>query len=358
MRVRNVRKTTYAVTDFLSWQRAKTLTMSPSFQRRDVWPPAAKSYLIDTVVRGLPIPIIYIRERTRLETLEPAREVVDGQQRLRTLISFIEPEILPGFRKEKDAFVVSRAHNDEIAGKTFTELSEEVRRQILSYELSVHVLSPDTDDQEVLEIFSRLNSTGVRLNDQELRNAKFFGELKRTAYGMAYEQLTRWRQWTIFGERDIARMNEVELVSEFIGLMLYGLRGKTQRALNALYKDKDPAFPEEHEVRRRFRAVMDAIDDTIGRQLPGLEFSNLTLFFDLFACFYDLMFGLGSGLERVTSRKLPAGLGQSLARVSGRIAARDVPEEIGTALRGRTTHLQSRQARLNFLRQVCTGDAP
>ena len=56
-------KTTYKVSDFLSWQRSKTLELRPSFQRRPVWQPGAKSYLLDTIIRGLPIPIIFLREQ-------------------------------------------------------------------------------------------------------------------------------------------------------------------------------------------------------------------------------------------------------------------------------------------------------
>jgi uncharacterized protein with ParB-like and HNH nuclease domain len=88
-------KTQYKVSDFITWKRSKSLTLSPYFQRRSVWKKGAKSYLIDTVIRGLPIPIIFIRERKNdLDSLEPKREVVDGQQRLRTLFSFIQPKLL------------------------------------------------------------------------------------------------------------------------------------------------------------------------------------------------------------------------------------------------------------------------
>src|SRR5438045_2613534 len=73
----DITRTQYRVSDFLSWQRAKSLVLSPSFQRRPVWKTGAKSYLVDTVVRGLPMPIIFLREqKTDLESLEPKREVV------------------------------------------------------------------------------------------------------------------------------------------------------------------------------------------------------------------------------------------------------------------------------------------
>jgi hypothetical protein len=66
----------FKVSDFLSWQREGSLVLSPSFQRRPVWKPSAKSYFIDTVVRGLPVPIIFIRERINLSTQTAIREIV------------------------------------------------------------------------------------------------------------------------------------------------------------------------------------------------------------------------------------------------------------------------------------------
>ena len=52
-------KTIFKVSGFLSWQRNNSLLLSPQFQRNSVWKSGTKSYLIDTVVRGFPIPIIF-----------------------------------------------------------------------------------------------------------------------------------------------------------------------------------------------------------------------------------------------------------------------------------------------------------
>jgi len=72
--------------------------------------------------------------------------------------------------QKRDSFVVTRTHNRDIAGKTFRQLSADIRKRILAYEFSVHVLPSDTEDRQVLQIFARMNATGVKLNDQELRN--------------------------------------------------------------------------------------------------------------------------------------------------------------------------------------------
>ena len=92
------------------------------------------------------------------------------------------------------------------------------KQRILDYQFSVHSFSADTDDREILQIFARMNSTGVKLNAQELRNAELWGAFKQTAYEIATEQLNRWGDWQVFRPDQIARMNEVELVSHEGGL--------------------------------------------------------------------------------------------------------------------------------------------
>src|SRR2546428_7286017 len=154
MNPKSTQKTVFKVSDFLSWQRIGSLHLSPAFQRRPVWPPGAKSLLIDTVVTGIPMPIVFLREVTDLKSLEPQRQVVDGQQRLRTLISFIEPSALKDFDPGRDSFVVIPSHNRDLAGKTFRQLPDSTKKTILDYEFSVHVLPSDTDDREVLQIFA------------------------------------------------------------------------------------------------------------------------------------------------------------------------------------------------------------
>lgn len=122
MQTDQISKTHYKVSDFIAWAKTSTLILSPSFQRRSVWPAGAKSYLIDTIMRGFPIPIIFLRERkTNLDTLEAKREVVDGQQRIRAILTFIQPSLLKGFDPAKDAFTIKKAHNKDLADLPFND---------------------------------------------------------------------------------------------------------------------------------------------------------------------------------------------------------------------------------------------
>ena len=162
---------------------------------------AAKSYLIDTVVRGLPIPIIFIRERPNLETLVADREVVDGQQRLRTLLSFIDPKCLKDFKEEHDAFVVQKLHNPEIAGQTFSGCLPPSSSPFSGMSLACISCRQTLTTSRCFR-FLRVEFDGVRLKSQELRNARFFGLFKGLMYDLAYEQLSRWRPWEIYRARN------------------------------------------------------------------------------------------------------------------------------------------------------------
>src|SRR4051812_49027619 len=66
--MKNYDSRTYSINDFIEWDRQKQLELNPLFQRRSIWSEKAKSYLIDTIIRGKPIPKIFIRQRTNVTT--------------------------------------------------------------------------------------------------------------------------------------------------------------------------------------------------------------------------------------------------------------------------------------------------
>jgi hypothetical protein len=320
--------TLYTVSDFLTWQRNGLLELSPSFQRRPVWSPSAKSFFVDTIVRGLPNPIIFIRELTDLKTLQPIRQVVDGQQRLRTVLSYIDPQCLKDYQKSRDFFQVLITHNVELSYKNFDKLPKEIQEQILGYQFTTHVLPSGVDDKQVLQIFARLNSTGVKLNSQELRNATYFGDFKETAYKLAYEQLARWRKWGIFAEDNIARMDEVELTSDIILLIQKGISTKSKYSLDKIYQDFDNELPKKSVIQIRFRNVMDSIDGVLGSALKDTVFSNKTLFYYIFALVYDLQYRLGSAVVTSPIRPIPSKFLRFVKRVDDLFVTEKVPDKI------------------------------
>lgn len=344
-----VTRTQYKVADFIGWQRDGLLDLSPNFQRRSVWKPGAKSLLIDSVIRNLPTPIIFLRDRVDLDSLSNRREVVDGQQRLRTLIAYIAPDTLAD-RQESDDFSVRRVHNHELAGKSFDQLPEEWRMRLLNYEFSTHVLPSELEDRDILMLFARLNATGERLSPQELRNAEFFGECKTLMYELALEQLTRWKKWNVFTGDDLARMKEVELTSDMVDLMLNGFSGKSQARLKRLYRERDDDFPERDEVARRYRGVMDAIDHGLGPKMAVSAFSNEIWFQVLFYAVYRDQVGAVPFDRSPKVGRISPARAQELMALSDRIGAReDLPADVLEAATSSSSDAKHRQHRLDFL---------
>ncbi|MEX0853372.1 MAG: DUF262 domain-containing protein, partial [Bauldia sp.] len=358
--MRDIQLTTYTVADFVSWAKAGLLELSPRFQRRPVWKRGAKSFLIDTIVRGLPMPIIFLRDRhANTKTYQATREVVDGQQRIRTILSFIDPKLLKDYRADRDDFTVDEVHDEDIAGKSFRELNKEVRQTILDYKFSVQVLSSETGDREVLQIFARMNATGLKLNWQELRNAEFYGRFKTLAYGLATEQLERWIDWRIFTDDQIARMNEVELTSEFMLLALDGVLEKNQKTIDGYYKEFEKQFADQREVASRFRATMDEIE---GRFFSDEEdsklFRNRTIFYALFASIHGTQFGLRLSpdspaqhekLSRTRAKPISTELVTRIKRSAALLKSDEAPPEVARASRGATAHASQRKIIIGFL---------
>jgi hypothetical protein len=172
-------------------------------------------------------------------------------------------------------------------------------------------------------------------------------------FELAAEQLDRWRSWGIINENQIARMLEVELTSEFAQLMLSGITGRNQAAITALYENKDQDFPERNEIERRFRAVMDSIDDVLGEELSTTSFNKRSPFYGLFATIYDATFGIDSVLKRKKPSRLPGGIRDSLRIASKAIENKTAPVSVLNALARRTTHPVSRKVVVKYLKRKC-----
>lgn len=350
-------RTTYRVADFLEWQKSGSLSLSPAFQRRSVWNASQKSYLLDTVVRGLPMPIVLVRNSIDMDTFGSKKEMVDGQQRIRTLLGFIDPPCLADFDVGRDEFTLRKVHYPSLAGKSFGELPESVRKSILSYEISTHVLPIDFDDRQILQLFARINSTGMKLNQQELRNASYSGEFKTWSFNLATEQLDRWRDFGIFSEDQISRMKEVETVSDLLVNMAIGLSGKTQSRLDNYYRNHDDLWAPGPLAADRFRHTMDLVTSILENQPKGSPWSSEVNFFTLFVTIYDLLWGLGSKFDKSRPAAMnEKRLAKKALKLGERIRAGDVPEIVVDAMQRASADLGRRKTRFDFVRHELTSD--
>lgn len=270
----------YSVRDFEEWRERDELVLAPKFQRREVWSDKARAYLIDTIVRGKPIPKIYMRQDINPKTRRTTREIVDGQQRLRSVLGFI-----------KDGFKISKAHHEDFGGKYFSGLDAETQRDILKYEFVVDLLQ-DMPDNEVYDLFARINTYSEKLKPQELRNAKWFGEFKSSVYLLAKEFVTFFESNKVFTPKQILRMTEAEFISELLLAIQEGIREGSKRVIDKCYKKYDDELSNRRLHEKRFREAMDVIGGIVGDDLPQLKFRATRLFYPLFCAVFHLKFGM------------------------------------------------------------------
>jgi len=274
----NTTRTVFNVREFVAWLQNEQLKLRPTFQRKSVWNSQEKSYLIDTVFRGMPLPIVILRDTSGTSVI-PKREVVDGQQRLTTLIGFVAPNLV----EERDRFVLSKSHHGEHAGMSFEELPDDLKLRILEYEVSTHVLHHSTSDDDVLRIFQRLNSTGSKLSGQELRNALYNGAFKQYVGELSLSFLHVWRSGRLFSDAQLARMQEIELTAQLIVQIMDGTQGTSKKKIDDLYDRYNEEFDVDESIRSLFVTTMNAIWNDAGDLLPYSQFQKTTWFFTLFA---------------------------------------------------------------------------
>jgi len=292
--MKNFDTRTYSINDFLEWSNNGQLELNPKFQRRSVWTDTARSYLMDTIVRGKPIPKVFIRQKLNVQTRQSVREVVDGQQRLRTILSFL-----------KDGFFISKKHHPTLGGLYFSQLNQvdaEVQANILNYEISTDLLV-NMPDAEVLDIFGRLNSYSVTLNEQEKINANHFGPFKTLADGIAHFFHEFWLDNKILTDAEILRMGDVTLVADLLIAMIEGIKSKKQ--IKSYYTQYEKDFNHDPVLlENNFKETISIIQGIFSADLKNTEFKRIHIFYTLFTAIYHLKFGI-LGITKPTKNILP-----------------------------------------------------
>lgn len=249
-----------------SYEREE-LDINPWYQRRAVWTRPQKSYLINTIHEKKPIPSIYIRHQIDLESERSIKEVVDGQQRIRCVLDYRAGDL-------------AARHPHHRRPVTYDQLTKPERMTFLQTALSVGYLV-GASDQDVIEIFARINTVAKTLNPQEKRNALFSGAFKQFSLAEAVERLPFWREYAIFTDNDIARMIEVQFISDLTMNLLEGLQDFSAPRLTKYYRENEDEFAAEMEVRERLDRLFSQVLSLPSGKLKGNVFARPQVLFSL-----------------------------------------------------------------------------
>lgn len=284
----------YSVADIQRLLDNKELIIQPKYQRRRTnWPQTAKTSLMDTILNNYPIQPIYLREYVT-SGKERRKEVIDGQQRISTIIEFLE---------NKYSFTKNFS-NSNLHGYTFSELPFDTQQELLDYELSF-ISIRGANESDIISIFSRLNSFTLPLNAQEKRNALWSGQFKTLVYNLSSLYSAFWDDFRIFSDKAIARMKEAQFISEVITTIETGYETYSGKKIDDLYKKYDEKFQNYDNYYNSFNYIMSTIGNLMENDDINNHFSKNSWFFTLFMCLFEkIYFAPGATKKDFTSSKI------------------------------------------------------
>jgi hypothetical protein len=297
-----------------------------------VWSNPHKSYLVNTIFEMMPVPTIYVRHTIDLEKEATVKEVVDGQQRCRSIIEYKEN----GF---------GARHPEHTHRVFYRDLSPTQRKGFLMSKLPVAYLI-GADDSDVIEIFGRLNAVSKTLNAQEKRSARWSGEFHQFCLREAVTRLPIWRRLNIFSATEISRMAEVQFSAELAMALVDEMSDFSAARVDNAYKDWDESFPNREDAKKRLNRVYtnvaslkpEAVRDTIFSRSP---------------VFYSLVLVLDELARLPGNTDLEETLAEIDARFNDPRPAADRPEEdlaFVAACTASTQRIRSRETRFDFIR--------
>jgi Protein of unknown function DUF262/HNH endonuclease len=340
-------------------QEGGHLNLEPGFQRQSVWTDLDRRKLIQSVLDGFPVPSIFLYRRE--ENGMPVYDVIDGKQRLETIFKFCRAA---GFKRH--SFPVRYQFSDDDAPYWYdwSDLNWwRLTAPFLSYRIQTVEVSGELAD--IVDLFVRINSTGKSLTSSEKRHARFYTspflkEAQRLARGLQRS----FRTQRILSPNQIARMKDVELISELIASVNVGgpidRKVAVDRAVGNEALKRQTLAKVSKEVLSTFKAVKKVFPD-----LRSTRFRNSSEFYSLFMVFWEcrhnklvltdrkrnkaanaLLVGYSNGVDHV--RELQKGL-------------RKVPREYQEyanyllSVQQSTDKLNQRQRRAEILRGLFSG---
>ena len=233
----------HPISDIRDWSEANRLELRPDFQRREVWSAVARIMLMDTILRRIPMPKIFLANTVRDGSTY--RVVIDGQQRISAILDFL-----------RDNFALNHPFTGKNKGKTFSELDPDTQDSFLSYQIDFNEAVKPTDE-EVREVYARVNKYTVPLTKQELRRADFPGDFLKVSEELAGSDY--FDKIGIFTPATRRRYGDVEYVSELLAAMIDGIQDEKTSLDDFYIKYSNWDAGQKKEIETRFLGVLQEL---------------------------------------------------------------------------------------------------
>lgn len=235
---------------FLDLTEKKQLDLDPPYQRRSVWTSKDKRFFIDTILNDYPAPPIFLHKSLD-ENGRATYHVVDGKQRLQTIIEFAANKI----RIPDDFSDIS------LQKKRWDNLPRETREKFWNYVLIVEML-PSVNEATIRDTFERINRNSRKLERQEIRHAKYDGWFINLTESEA--EKSEWKDFGIVTTARAKRMSDVQFLSELLAINLKRkLHGFDQDWLDELYAEYEEIEEDSFFVLEDFTKDVVATKEKI-----------------------------------------------------------------------------------------------
>ena len=265
--------TTQDVSWFLDLHRKNQLDLDPPYQRRSVWSPRDKRYFVDTILNDHPAPAVFLH-RTLDDSGIPTYHVVDGKQRLQTIIEFTENKIyIP------DNYSDIRLHK-----KRWRDLDDETKKRFWNYVIVAEMI-PDANEAIIRDVFDRINRNARTLTRQEMRHAKYDGWLIHFAENESAR--SEWEDLGVVTLARVKRMNDVQFISELCAVVI------KRKVLGFSQDDLDDLYAEFEDISELSTFIEDNFLTDIKRLKSTLQSllrikPELLKYFKVLAHFYSI----------------------------------------------------------------------
>jgi Protein of unknown function DUF262 len=265
------------------------LTLRPPFQRKPVWTEKQRCSLVESILLEIPVPEIYIQVSQGEDGVEEYG-VVDGQQRLRTILQFIgiEEEADQHANEDNNSFKLDRLPvTSMFKDKSYADLTLDQKKRFFQYEICVRLLYTENTD-EVEDVFKRLNKFTMPLKAQELRNATYHGAFAKLAEKLADNEF--WAVNRIVTPASIRRMGDIEMMSDLLIGLIHGPQGGAAKVIDeyyAQYEQYDDEIPGQAKLIHRFKETLDTVNDLFPDLSKTPRWGNRADFYSLFQALGD-----------------------------------------------------------------------
>ena len=241
--------TNMAVADYCEAMERSEIQVNSHYQRSDkVWPTAARSFLIETILLGYPMPKLSLYQKTDVKSRHVYKEIVDGQQRSRAILDFYRGKYK----------LASTVESGGLPGCKYADLQEPLQERFLSYPLGIDLFVVSTPE-EIREVFRRINSYNVPLNPEEQRHATYQGLFKWFIHRLTRKHDSHFVGMGVLSTKQIVRMADAKILTELCHSMLKGIETTKRGQLDALYKEHDEQFLQERELELRITSSIERL---------------------------------------------------------------------------------------------------